>query len=147
MRRYITRPPDENEQNFFVDEKAFTLLCNSNFFVSHWQANGYRYGISMGDLSSLPENALAVISVSRGAVSEFEEHFRWVTTLILTVEKDILRQRLLSRAREDEEAIERRLTRAELPVKANNPIFFENSDELSNSAARFCLFLESLLST
>jgi len=34
-RRYITRPPDSNEDNHFVDQAGFTLLKENGFFVAH----------------------------------------------------------------------------------------------------------------
>ena len=33
VKRYITREPDKNEQNYYVEENAFEVLKNSDFFI------------------------------------------------------------------------------------------------------------------
>jgi len=144
-RRYITRPPDENELNYFVDPGAFGLLRDGNFFVSHWRAHGNYYGIAKSEF--LPHNGdyLSLVSVSRGAIRDFERLFDRVITLQLTAGYDILRQRLLVRGREDEEAVAERLAGASLPVNAENRIIFDNSEELSKSGRRFAELITALI--
>ena len=144
-KRYITRAPDDNEQNYYVDQSAFELLQNNDFFVSHWQAHGNNYGIPHTEFLTPPEPSLAIVSISRQVVTDFEYHFDQVTTLSLMVNNDILRQRLQKRGREDADAIEKRLARAALPVSAKEIIFFDNSEELSICGARFLSLLDSLL--
>ncbi len=39
-RRYITRPPDSNEDNFFVDDHAFACLQQSGFFPPSLRRSG-----------------------------------------------------------------------------------------------------------
>ncbi|MEA2116771.1 MAG: hypothetical protein U9P36_15515 [Thermodesulfobacteriota bacterium] len=144
-RRYITRPPDENEQNFFVDRTAFALLRENDFFISYWQAHGHSYGIARTEVSTLHEGCLVIVSISRRAVSDFEQQFERVTTLGLTVDRDILRKRLQSRGREDDDSIEKRLARASLPVTAKKLICFDNAENLSVSGKRFLALLNSIL--
>ncbi|HIQ37198.1 MAG TPA: hypothetical protein EYH36_04260 [Desulfocapsa sulfexigens] len=144
-KRYITRVPDDNEQNYYVDPKAFELLQENDFFVSHWQAHGNCYGIAHTEFGAQSENRLAIVSVSRRVITDFESYFDRVITLKLTVSNDILRQRLQRRGRENAAAIEKRLDRASLPVLAKNMIPFDNSETLVISGKRFLILLNSLL--
>lgn len=144
-RRYITRPPDTNEQNFFLDQTAFSILKENDFFVSHWRAHGNCYGISRTDFCDLPPKALSVVSISRKHVVDFERRFTDVITLCLTVDRDILRKRLQKRGREDDDAIEERLSRAALPITAKNLLLFDNSKNLNTSGQEFIYLLDSLM--
>lgn len=144
-KRYITRAPDNNEQNYYVDLSAFDILQENNYFVSHWQAHGNCYGIAHKEFSTQSEKSLAIVSISRQVVTDFEYHFDQVTTLGLTLNKDILRQRLQERGREDTCAIEKRLARVSLRVTAQEMITFDNSDNLISSGKRFLILLNSLL--
>lgn len=144
-KRYITRAPDTNEQNFFLDQTAFAILKENDFFVSHWQAHGNCYGISRTEFCDLPQKALSIVSISRENVTDFEQRFEDVTTLCLTVDSEILRKRLKKRGREDDAAIKKRLQRAALPVTAQNLLLFDNSEELTISGRQFVNLLDSLI--
>ncbi len=145
VKRYITRLPDENEQNYYVDQEAFSLLCKNDFFISHWQAHGNLYGIARSQLFHTGDDRLAIVSVSRGSIKDFEQNFSKVITLCLTVDKKNLRKRLLRRGRESNAAIEKRLARSTYPVAAENLIFFDNSENLCISGKRFLTLLDSFL--
>lgn len=144
VKRYITRQPDSNEQNYFVDHAAFTLLCKNNFFISHWNAHGNLYGIPRTGLPDKNENTLAIISISRQNVGDFERCFERVTTLGIKVDPDILRNRLRARGREDDKSIEKRLQRTAPPIKARRMLHFDNSEELACSGKQFLDLLDSL---
>ena len=144
VRRYITRQPDANEQNFFVDSAAFSLLSINNFFISRWQAHGNLYGIPRNELPEPHENKLAVISISRGNTGDFENVFDQVITLGVEVDPDILHRRLQARGREDEKGIEERLCRQNSALTAGKLLRFDNSEDLSVSGRKFVSLLESL---
>lgn len=151
-RRYITRPPDSNEDNFFVDNHAFNCLQKNGFFLSTWQAHDNCYGISWRELELAQErqgkderNAALLCSISRTAVADFERRFQHVYTLLVSVPPEILAERLSARARETAGQAALRLQRASLPVQARELISFENSAPLAESANRFVRLLESLL--
>lgn len=142
VRRYITRPPDENENNYYLDTMAFSCLRQQNFFLSHWQAHGNHYGIGYHQVSG-PD--LIICSISRTAIKDFETHFPGrVTVILITVPANILRTRLQQRKREDDDAIKKRLARAEMRIKATHLIRFDNSDPLEITGPKFTRLLTSL---
>ncbi|HHD57333.1 MAG TPA: hypothetical protein ENK89_06640 [Desulfobulbaceae bacterium] len=144
IKRFITRPPDAHEENFFVDDSAFELLRNNDFFISCWQAHGNSYGIAANHLDSIRENSLAIVSVSRTAVKDFESKYPFVYTILVEVDRDTLKQRLLKRKREQGEAIDRRLQRQDIKVKARELIRFDNSAPLDQTVPVFNQLLSNL---
>lgn len=144
VRRYITRQPDRNEDNYFLDPAAFTFLSNAGFFISTWQSHDNFYGIPYHALNADDMVKVAVCSVSRSAVGDFERHYAHTTTILVTAEKEVLRQRLQKRGREDDAAVRRRLARADKAVVARDLIVFDNSQSLESSAAMFIELLENL---
>jgi ribose 1,5-bisphosphokinase len=143
-RRYITRPPDTNEQNYYIDQLGFLHLEQTGFFLSTWRAHGNMYGIAKHSLARENRCDTVICSISRNAVADFEAQWRHITTILVTADKDVLHQRLLRRKREDEKDIDRRLARAELAVKARNMISFDNSANLEQSSTAFIALLHRL---
>lgn len=144
VRRYITRPPDNNEDNYYVDRSCFKVLKYNGFFVSDWQAHGNEYGIPRNVISRSNGYQRLLCSVSRGAIGDFEQFYDDVTVLQVTASKDVLRKRLQGRGRENLEDIEKRLARAEHPVHARDLICFDNSHSLEQSQRDFICLLEKL---
>lgn len=144
VRRYITRRPDLNEDNYFLDPAAFTLLNNAGFFISTWRSHDNFYGISYHALNESDTVKVAVCSISRSTVGDFERRYAHTTTILVTAEKEVLRQRLQKRGREDDAAIHRRLERADKAVVARDLIVFDNSQSIESSAAMFIELLENL---
>lgn len=144
IRRYITRPPDRNEDNFYIDPKGFLTLKECRFFLSTWQAHGNYYGISNHSMKSGNNYIPLLCSISRDAIVDFEKEFPNTTTIHITAAKDILRQRLQKRGRENPEEIENRLKRATRPVVARNLITFDNSTQLGESITNFISLLSEL---
>jgi len=145
LQRYITRPSDANENNYFLDQSAFNVLQANNFFISHWQAHGNSYGIAENHIDQVPEDGQAVISVSRTAIADFESKYSRVFTIQIQADLETLQQRLRNRNREDSKAIEQRLARAGFTVPARHLILFDNSRDLRQTAPGFIQLLESLL--
>lgn len=143
--RYVTRRPDENEQNYFVEQAAFLLLRGHGYFVSHWQAHGNLYGVPKTELNGCVKDRVTVVSISRTKIADFERQFERVVTLNITVPPEVLRKRLQARKREDCTAIDKRLRRNTLSVHARQTVRFDNSEELSISGTRFLALLDSFL--
>ena len=85
-----------------------------------------------------------VCSVSRSAIEDFDSRYDNTLTINVTAEKDILRERLLKRGRENEADIEQRLARAEKEIKANHLVIFDNSRNLRESCARFTSLVQNM---
>lgn len=142
IQRYITRIPDTNESNFYLDIKAFELLKTKEYFVSTWGAHENLYGIAKEHIIK----GLNIISISRGAIKDFEEHYEDVTTINITIPKELLYKRLQQRGRESQEAIEKRVARSYEKIEAKRLIDFDNSDLLENSIEKFLDLLQSIKS-
>lgn len=142
VRRYITRKPDKNEKNYFLDEFAFEILKHNSFFASSWNAHGNYYAIAKNSI----KNKVNIISVSRAKISDFEKQYDKVYTINITVPKEELRNRLLLRKRESLEQIERRLNRSYPKIEAENLIEFDNSKNIEVSIKDFVELIKKIAS-
>jgi phosphonate metabolism protein PhnN/1,5-bisphosphokinase (PRPP-forming) len=133
IQRYITRKPDENENNHFLSQEAFSQKVHEDEFISFWSAHGNNYGIAKEDI----KEGLNIISVSRGSIVDFEKLYDKVLTLHVTLPKEVLRTRLMHRARESSFEIEKRLNRTYESICAKNLVEFDNSLCLEKSAQAF----------
>ncbi len=140
VKRYITRIPDENESNYFIDEEAFSILKNNNYFVSSWYAHGNSYAIAHNQI----KNGLNIISISRNAIKDFEKIFQDVITINITVPKETLRERLKKRGRETFEEIENRLNRSSIEIYAKDLVEFENLNDLETSSKKLIEILKNI---
>ncbi|QKF81945.1 phosphonate metabolism protein/1,5-bisphosphokinase (PRPP-forming) PhnN [Halarcobacter ebronensis] len=140
VKRYITREADANENNYYIDEYAFEILKHNGYFASSWSAHGNFYGIPKRFI----ENGLNLISISRSKIKDFEKQYDDVITLNITLPKEKLRQRLISRDRESLEEIEKRLNRDYEKIECKKLIEFDNSALLEESKEKFLELLERI---
>ncbi len=141
VKRYITRKPDENEMNYYLDEDSFKVLKKSNFFISTWEAHGNLYGIAKNSINS----GINIISISRATIKDFEKFYDKVYTINVTVSKEILKKRLELRKRETQEDIEKRLNRKYETIKAKKLIEFDNSKDIQTSVNDFLNLLKHII--
>ncbi len=140
VKRYITRLPDKNETNYFLQEEAFKILEKNNFFISTWNAHNYFYGIAKNSITE----ELNIISISRAKIKDFEKQYKKVYTINITLNKNDLKQRLEKRDRETKEEIEKRLNRSYEKIEAKNLIEFENNKNLTESVEEFLKLLKQI---
>lgn len=141
VKRYITRKPDKNEKNYYVDDFAFEILKHNSYFASTWNAHGNSYGIAKSSIKA----GVNIISISRSKIEDFEKQYENVYTINVTVPKDELRNRLLLRNRESEIEIEKRLNRSYAKIAAKNLIEFDNSKSIEESNEDFVELLDRIL--
>ncbi len=144
--RYVTRMPDDNERNYYVDESAFNTLKQNGFFFIDWRAHGNLYGIGLDPLFKKDTHAV-IISVSRTVVDAFETVFRDVDTLVVSAPDTVLKKRLVNRDRESAEARHGRLARSGLETRARSHFCFNNDGPLEEMASRFIQLMETILSS
>jgi len=137
--RYITRQPDDNELNFYLEKKAFDTLVQQKYFTSHWTAHENYYGIPKVQI----QEKINIISISRSAIKDFESQFKNVLVINISIPKEELYARLKSRDRENEEEIQIRLERSYPLIEGKQVVHFDNSDELLKSQAMFLELLRS----
>ncbi len=140
VKRYITRVPDDNEHNYYIDDEAFDRLKKDDFFISTWEAHTNKYAIAKNQIV----DGLNLISVSRGAIKDFENYFDDVITIEITLSKDILYKRLKNRGRETEEQIQKRLERSYSKIEAKQIIQFDNSKSIKESLIDFLELLQRI---
>ncbi len=140
VNRYITREPDENETNYFIQKEAFEILEKNNFFISTWSAHNNLYGIAKNSIFE----GLNIISISRAKIKDFEKQYQKVYTINITLNKNDLKQRLEKRARESREEIEKRLNRSYEKIEARNLLEFENNKTLDKSVEDFLKLLRQI---
>ena len=142
VRRYITRPPDANEDNYYVDAAGFEELERSAFFLSSWQAHDNRYGIPRSEVEQRTCSQL-IASISRTAIEDFQDHV--IHIVHVTARPDVLEERLRGRGREVSEQIHRRLRRQPvLSSSVGDVIDFDNSGALDESIRAFLSLLDDV---
>lgn len=140
VKRYITREPDQNENNYYIDHEALDRLKKDDFFISTWEAHTHKYAIAKNQIV----DGLNLISISRGAIKDFENYFDNVITIEITLSKDILYKRLKNRGRETEEQIQKRLERSYSKIEAKQIIQFDNSKSIKESSIDFLELLQRI---
>ncbi|WP_044416681.1 hypothetical protein [Halarcobacter anaerophilus] len=89
-------------------------------------------------------DGLNLISISRGAIKDFEGKFEYVTTINITIPKEQLFQRLKNRARESDEEIQKRIDRSYTLIDAKNLIEFDNSKSIEESTQDFINLIQQI---
>lgn len=140
LKRYITRIPDDNEANFYLDTHAFDSLKDKGYFISSWEAHENCYGIAREHI----QEGLNIISISRGAIKDFENEFDHVITINITIPKELLIKRLHVRGRENMDQILARIDRSYEIIESKNLIDFDNSESLEVSTQKFITLIQSI---
>ena len=135
-KRTITRSHDQsNEDHEVVDPSHFESLVNSEAFGMHWFANGLHYGIRHQELAPMSESTWVMVNGSRAYLEEAKQCFPGLTVLFITAPIEVLRARLLSRGRENEQAIEARLSRSKDVALGPQDLCVSNGGSLAESVA------------
>lgn len=147
--RIVTRPKDAYEPHVAVSESEFETMQSNGDFLLFWGAHGNRYGVPIDSIKALNECRTVVANVSRTIIGKTCERFSNVRVINVTAGADVLRDRLLIRARESDADIDKRIARAAnvpLPQSAIIDVV-DNSGAISFSITRFigllCNYAES----
>lgn len=127
---YTSKNPRVNEKNgvdyFFVDLKEFQTKVKENFFLEWSNAYGDYYGLARQSLDPLKEGThLIVILDYKGVESIKQYDSASIAIWIDVVGRDILYNRLINRATDNNEIINQRLNIAneEIKLMQNNTLF------------------------
>jgi ribose 1,5-bisphosphokinase len=149
-RRTIDRPNVDlpnAEDHLSVDAETFGRMVTDGEFAMQWDANTHRYGIRSDELKHLSYPSWCVIvNGSRAHLPTAAMTFPALTVLHVTASTEVLRQRLLSRGRESEKAINARLMRT-VPISipaGSNLIEIVNNSTLDDAGADLLKKLRSL---
>ncbi|MGZ7458559.1 phosphonate metabolism protein/1,5-bisphosphokinase (PRPP-forming) PhnN [Pseudomonas sp. Ma2-10] len=141
MRRVITRSAESvGEDAIGVSREEFEQHRAEGDFALCWNANGLDYGIPIVIDQWLNEGRHVLVNGSRGHLVQALQRYPTLLPILLTVQDEILRERLLRRGRESFAEIEARLHRnglftAEGSSEDARNHRLDNSGELSAAVA------------
>lgn len=151
VRRCITRDngdPSENHEHMPL--AAFQKAEMQGKFVISWGAHGLFYGLPATLLDHLEKGGVVIANGSRKVIPVLKEQFPNFIAVNLTVEKSILAKRLLSRGRESDEEIERRLNRTdslnESDLFGPETVHVDNSGSLETAGSSLVILIDNALS-
>ncbi|MDO6515372.1 phosphonate metabolism protein/1,5-bisphosphokinase (PRPP-forming) PhnN [Neptuniibacter sp. 2_MG-2023] len=108
--RYITRAVSAGGENHVhLTESEFELRKNNGMFCMHWASHGHLYGIGKEVEIWIAQGHRVIINGSRGHLAEAKERFKSITPIMVTVETEQLKKRLIQRGRESLTEIDQRL--------------------------------------
>lgn len=142
MPRIVTRRTAQDSDPTVSPEEFATLKRDHAFSLS-WDANGIRYGIERDLEERLKAGQSVLLNGSRTIVSEARARFEPIRIIHVTARFDILSRRLRQRGREDADAIENRLGRAERDAPHGpDVITVDNSGALADGITAFLAALQ-----
>lgn len=135
--RYVTRPwKSGNENHIELSDTEFQKRRESGLFCLDWAAHGHQYGIGCEVTNWLSSGHSVLVNGSRGHLAEAATAFQdCLIPVMITVDKDRLKERLIARGRESKESIEARLERSNLSID-NPPCDYrliDNNGRLENA--------------
>lgn len=141
--RYITRRADAGGENHVALSAAeFALRRARGLFALHWQAHGNAYGIGIEIDEWRAQGLTVVVSGSRAHFDQVADHDPEVLPVLVTASRDVLRERLAARGREDAVGAAHRLARSDALV-VNDPrlVTIVNDRTLDEAADTFVSLL------
>lgn len=136
--RYITRPADAGGENHVcLSPGEFQARLDKGLFVLNWDSHGLRYGIGREIDLWLDSGLSVAVNGSRVYLPEAARRYPDLVPVLIDVDEEVLRRRLIQRGREDEAEIEKRLVRAREHAGIDHPraVRIDNSGRLSESGA------------
>ncbi len=131
-RRVITRSAEAvGESAEAVSHDEFDRLEANGAFALSWRANELAYGIPAQIDQWLAAGDDVLVNGSRGYLEQARQRYPGLLAVLLHVQPEVLRQRLLTRNRESPEQIEGRLARnARFGDTLDGVVSLDNSGEL-----------------
>ena len=141
--RYITRPLGSDNENYIALSPAeFELRKKRGVFAFDWQAYGFSYAIGLEIRLWLRAGLTVVVDGSRAHFASHDLAVGNLVPVLITVGRDELRRRLTARQRDDREAIERRLQRADKFAPADlSLVTIDNSGPIDRAGPAFIALL------
>ncbi|MBR9679179.1 MAG: hypothetical protein GON13_02845 [Nanoarchaeota archaeon] len=107
VKRYITRPKHDSEDFISVSENVFKKLLDQNVFFLNWTSYGFNYGVPREAVALAEKGFIVLINVSRQVVNKVKK----VNVIEIKASEKIVKERIISRKREDEKGLLERLVR------------------------------------
>jgi ribose 1,5-bisphosphokinase len=133
--RYITRSAGAGGENHIhLQPDEFEARAQCGVLALHWDSHGYRYGIGCEIDAWMEAGLNVVVNGSRAYLPVAARRYPDLIPALISVETDILRQRLLARGRESTAEIEYRLEQAQAFVVSHPELrTIDNNGELQHA--------------
>lgn len=136
--RYITRPADDNTENFIsLSQAEFARRLASGCFWWHWYSHDLSYGLGIEVLAWLEAGLTIVVNGSRAYLQEARRLAQQAGLELVVVwvycDPRVLAERLRLRGRENAEQISERLHRAQAFVAPEDALVIDNSGSLQQA--------------
>ncbi len=111
--RYITRKADSTGENHVeLSHAEFKIRRAQGLFALDWESHDNKYGIGI-EINFWLENGLNVVmNGSRGYLGKAIEKYPELKVIMVSVSEQVLRERLKSRGRENDQGIQKRIERS-----------------------------------
>lgn len=142
--RYITRPADSGGENHIALSQAeFNARIQAGLFAMHWESHGNRYGVGTEVNQWLSKGITVVVNGSREYLPQALKSYPELLPVTIDVAPDLLKQRLLQRARESEAEIDARISRNRI-LRLSHPagITVSNNGSLEEAGAALVNLIE-----
>jgi ribose 1,5-bisphosphokinase len=134
--RYITRPVGAGAENHIALSRAeFEMRLHKGLFAMHWESHGLMYGIGIEINDWLKNGLTVIINGSREYLKNGLEKYPAMQPVLIDADSALIETRLYSRAREDDEAILKRLARnQQLHLNGEELIRIQNNNAIDDAA-------------
>jgi phosphonate metabolism protein PhnN/1,5-bisphosphokinase (PRPP-forming) len=110
-RRWVTRPAGPGEDHQPISAETFEAQERDGAFALSWRAHGLAYGIGIEIASALDAGIHVIVNVSRTQIAAARAEYSPVRVIEITAPAHLRAERLKTRGREQEAAIDQRLVR------------------------------------
>jgi len=142
-----TREPREGEKEgenyFFLNQQKFKEMIEQNLFLEWAQFAGNYYGTPLSSVNEkIKEGFTVLLEIEVEGAKQIKEKFpNSMSIFLLPPDKEELERRIRNRGTEKEEAIKKRLSRANYEISVSNQFDFEltnhNIDETAKKIIKF----------
>ncbi len=144
--RYITRPADSGGENHVaLSSREFERRLGLGCFAMHWYSHATHYGIGKEIDVWLDHGLDVVMNGSREYLPEAQQRYPGLVPVLVSVDPEVLGERLFARGRENAEQIQHRLAQAvKLEVDTRHPrlVRIENNGRLEDAGR---IFLDTII--
>jgi len=147
IRRVITRAGDPaTEDHVCVSEEEFARSKKAGNFAVTWNAHGLNYAIPNEAAMHVERGGIAIANGSRRALEKIKQAFPSLAVINITVEPEVMRQRLHERGRESAEEIEARLKYASLGIPGTFDVHeINNSGSIDSAVGQLTTIINTLV--
>jgi len=135
--RYITRPADAGGENHVaLGVQEFLLREQQGCFAMKWYSHDTYYGVGMEVNEWLDRGLDVIVNGSREYLIEADQRYSNLVPVLISVDQEVLHDRLIARGRETDEQINKRLIQAaRLDKEINHPdlLKLENNSSIEDA--------------